>query len=179
MKKWLKLIIVFSFLFVGCSKEEPVLNRGSQDYIAYYKNIEENEIFYEESNFYQISAELVNKGNNTYNYYIFIDNPKIAMYDIKVLAVEKDVLLADSDTMQASIGIFENSGYSMIPYQVNAAEGFYKGLMLSGETDKDSIVIEMLVSWVGADRNTVYKEFISFTLDLNGIQTSHDDLEGN
>lgn len=178
MKKLLKLLITFSFLFVGCTKKNSTLDRGSQEYISYYKAIEENDVFNEDSNYYSINAELVDNGNGKYTYYIFIDDPKIAMYDIKVLAIEDGVSLSENQNMQASIGIFENSKYSMVPFQVNVESGYYKGLMLSGETNDSSKVFKLLVNWYGIDRKTSYREFISFTLDLNGIQRSHDDIEG-
>lgn len=176
MQKFLKLLITFSFLFVSCTNKKGTLNSRVQEYQNYFNAIQENEIFLYESENYSISAELVDKGNNVYSYYIFIDNPKIAMYDIKVLAVEKDSSF-NSNKMEASIGIFENQKYSMIPFQVNADEGYYKGLMLSGETNMNQPEFEMLVNWYSFDRQNTYREFITFTLDKTGIKLSHDDME--
>ena len=109
-------------------------------------------------------------------FYIFLDNPQIAMYDIKLLAIDLETTYRSSGTMAASLGIFEDDKYSLVPYQVNAQSGYYKGLMISGETTKDELDIGMLVSWYNIDRKISYREFIKFNLSLDGMIIPHDDI---
>ncbi len=176
MKKFSLIFILLISLF-GCSllNEKPEHKVG-EDYEVYYKAIEENDSFLFESSNYSINAEMVSLPSGKNIFYIFLDNPQIAMYDIKLLAIDLETTYRSSVTMAASLGIFEDDKYSLVPYQVNAQSGYYKGLMISGETTKDELDIGMLVSWYNIDRKISYREFIRFNLSLDGIIIPHDDI---
>ncbi len=177
MIKKISLIFIILISLFGCNiiNEKPE-NKSTTDYQSYYKALEDNDAFISNSNNYTINAEMVKLPSGKNIFYIFLDNPQIAMYDIKILAIDLDTTYETSITMAASLGIFEPDKYSLVPYQVNTNAGYYKGLMISGETVKDELDIGMIVNWYNSDRKGSNREFISFKLNLEGIVVPHDDI---
>ncbi len=179
MLKKISLAILTILLLTGCSmfpKKDDSKEKSASEYESFYKAINDHDTFSFQSNYYKLTGEIVSLPNGKYNYYIFLDNPQIAMYNIKLLAVEKGSNYLDSKNMAASLGIFGKEKYSLIPYQVFSEGGYFKGLMISGETDKNEIEIDMLVSWHGSERDKSYKEFLNFKLGIEGIIEQHDDF---
>ena len=179
IKKVLFIVIIITMV-IGCNiiDDNPV-DKSLNDYKAYYNSIEDNDYFNYESNYYSLSAEMIALSNGSYSYYIFLDNPQVAMYDIRILAIDLENDYETNETMAASIGIFEDEKYSLIPHQVNSESGFYKGLMLSGQTTKSEINLGLLVSWYSNDREKSHREFIKITLNQEGIVIPHDEITGD
>ncbi|MDO4702210.1 MAG: hypothetical protein Q4A47_06305 [Erysipelotrichaceae bacterium] len=159
MKKLL-LLSLSLFLF-GCGsvkeKEQPANIR----YKDIYKLIIDNDKFLDTSMYYDFSVDIVALKDGTYRYYVFIDNPQVAMYDIEVLMIDQDINTLDMETMSPSIGIYENKEYNMIPYQVNTENNFVKGLVLSGITTKKDIILKGVIQWKNSNRSITYKEYIT------------------
>lgn len=159
MKKLL-LLCLSLFLF-GCGsvkeKEQPANIR----YKDIYKLIIDNDKFLDTSMYYDFSVDIVALKDGTYRYYVFIDNPQVAMYDIEVLMIDQDIHTLDMETMSPSIGIYENKEYNMIPYQVNIEDNFVKGLVLSGITTKKDITLKGVIQWKNSNRSITYKEYIT------------------
>ena len=88
--------------------------------------------------------------DGSYRYYIILDDPKIAMYNVMMIAVENGVSYQECETMVPSFGIFEDR-VSLVPGQVNYEEGYVKGISISGQSDKDTMDLLILVRWKSSD----------------------------
>jgi len=164
------LTVLCSFLLTGCFMR----NDSSVNYAAYegfYKSVQDNDRFQDNSVYYSISAEMTTLADGTHRYYIFLDNAQIAMHDVVLLAVENDTNFEDATKMMPSIGIFESTDYSLIPNQSRVERGYVKGLVLSGESSEDTVDIHMLVEWRDKNKENAHREYLSFTIDQNGFNS--------
>lgn len=167
------LIVLMLVLLTSCNtyEEDETYSR----YESVYRSIIENDKFQSYSLNYEISGEVVENSEGMNYFYIFIDKPNIAMYDISAMAIEKDVEY-NSNHMAASVGVIEDENYSMIPFQYNKDQGFYKGIMLSGTSENTEINIDMVVIWHSLDLKNINKEFINFTINKDGIVELHEEI---
>ena len=125
MKK-LFLILIVLLSLCACQDEGKEMANPDDRYMYIIEMIGEHDSFQDASNYFDISAEMA-KIDGGYRYYITIDNPRIAMYDIEMLAIEKNVDYRN--TMAANVGIFEDKEYNMVPNQANIEQGFVKGIV--------------------------------------------------
>lgn len=163
----MKKIIIFLFtilILIGCEDIVRSNNSNDSSTIRYYDMIElidSNTNFSYASNYFDISGD-ISKIDEGYRYYVFVDDPKIAMYDIEVMTIEKGVDYTNK--MTANIGIFESEEYHMIPNQSDKKLGYVKGLSISGVTDKANVSLYVLVQWKNKNKNNTYREFLKLDL---------------
>lgn len=158
--------MVLILILCGCN----IINRqGSEEsnsrYTYLIDMLKEHGSFATSSNYFDIDVEMATI-NNGYRYYVIIDNPTLAMYDIEMLAIEPDKDY--SKTMAANIGIFDEKEYHMIPNQSNVEEGYVKGLVASGTTDLDEITLRIYVQFKNSDFTTVHNEYIELNCKYEG-----------
>ncbi len=155
MKKLL-LILLIIFL-VGCTSNKEPLDLSI--YKEYYKEIDNNTYFSDSSNNYSIKYEVTQVDNGAYRYYIFIDQPQVAMYDCVILVRENNIKYEAQTKMMPSSGIFDNK-YSLVPNQIDTAGGYPKGIILSGEIDSEKIYLDILIQWNNYSRFNKTTEYI-------------------
>lgn len=154
IKVSLCLLLLLSLF--GCKTKNN--NNANDKYIYIIESIKNNDKFASDSEYYDINVQMA-KINDGYRYYVTIDNPRISMYDIEVLAIEKD---SDYDvTMAASAGIFDEKEYNLIPNQHNSKDGFYKGVIISGTCSNPETILYIYVKYSSYDYSQVYNEYIS------------------
>jgi hypothetical protein len=145
-------------------------------YRIHYQSILNNPVFNQaQSEFFNIEAYLYELSANQYRFDVFIDEPRVAMYDVEVLAIVDDGLLVVSEQMMPSLGIFESAEYNLIPFQVDASRGFYKGLNLNGVVNREPIQLKVLVIWKDYFRIRSFRDFIEFNLSTRDIPTVIED----
>lgn len=180
MKKMTALLITCFLFFTGCGgkkKENPGVSKAKiEAYETYYQAVLDNPVFAGSSENYDISFEMNKIPDGSYRYYVIVDQPRTSMYDIVMIAVEDDIPYNKAKKMMPSSGIFENP-VSMIPGQVNKKDGFAKGVVMSGETKKDSVNLKILVEWSNKDNTEKKREFLSFRLDENGAEHQKQEKE--
>lgn len=157
MKKLFISLILLLALF-GCQKT----NSEETMYFDFMKLLQEREEFTSSSLNYNISYEITSIGDNKYRYFVTIDKPKIAMYDIEVMAIEqgKDY----SEDIAASAGILSKVRYNMIPNQSDVDKGYISGINISGESDKSNPTLLVLVQWHNRDLTIDYREYFRIEL---------------
>ncbi|MFI3284950.1 MAG: hypothetical protein R3Y57_07695 [Erysipelotrichaceae bacterium] len=178
MKKLMIYMLCALYLLSGCSTTTKT-DDSAQKYEDFQFLLNANENYQTNSNYFDITIDMSDLGNGEYRYYLFIDNPIVAMYDIEVIAIDIDQ--EDSTIMQPSIGIFESTVYNMIPFQYNLELGFSKGLMLSGTktftVDEDKLLtLNLLIQWYNEDRSSQTREYLSVSYRYVEEQV-HDDVE--
>ena len=167
MRKIAVLLLCIGLL-AGCTRTAVSDELMMASYEGYYLAVQDNERFQDGSDYYNLYGEMSKIGDGTYRYYVFLDNAQIAMYDVVMLAVENGIPFAEAETMMPSIGIFEKTDYSLIPYQSRPVSGYVKGLVISGESQEDSIDLKLMVEWRDQSRKNTYREYIAFTLTPSG-----------
>lgn len=160
MKRILIILLVL-FTLCGCKEIGKEDIDPNQRYFSLIENIKERDSFSSNSNYFDISAEIATI-DGAYRYYITIDNPRAALYDVEAIAIEKDVDYVN--TMAANVGIFEESEYSLIPNQKNPDKGYVSGLVISGVTTVPETTLYVYVSFKNEDYSQAHTEY--FKLDV-------------
>lgn len=170
-----KLItVLLAACLAGCTGNTNPADATLQTYTAYYDAIDTNTSFKEDSLYYSVTTEMTKMDDGTYRYYVLVNEPQIAMYSIVVMIVENDIAVNETSKMMPSTGIFDKA-YTMIPYQVNSADGFVKGIMLSGESDEPEISLKILVEWKDKTGENTIREYLMKTVTYGADA----DEEGN
>ena len=161
MKRLLAIFLCL-LLISGCSQnDDHTMDERYFDMLA----LLESEQNYQTPVNYAVSVELSATDDGNYRYYVIIDEPKIAMYEIQAMAiVEGDDY---SQTMAANVGIFEGVSYAMIPNQTNVDAGYVGGLSISGLTDHAPCRVLVMVRYrLEGDHESVIREYYSFDVNV-------------
>lgn len=163
------LILLFSlFLLIGCNKNsEEYSQEKLAMYGSYYKAVLENTKFEQVPVNFNLTYEVTQKNDGSYLYYLFVDMPKIAMYDVEMIVLEGLNDYSGSD-MQPTFGVFDETEFNMIPYQVNTEKGFVKGFVVSGDVQDLKGKLYAMVTWKDLTRLNQMREFVEVTLSLEG-----------
>lgn len=156
--------LVCLLLLSGCSKNTLNLEETKklEEYQESYNNLLTKEKFEQEPVEFDLSHEVSKLPDDTYRYYVIIDNPKVSMFDVKVLAIEEGT--DRNEVMAPSIGIFEDSNFNLVPSQVNKEGGFVKGVVLSGESINSTINLRMMITWNDKENKNHFKKFVQIQL---------------
>ena len=130
MYKKLVLVCVILLSVVGCN--QVTNNIGYDSYVHYYELVDQNSVFESYSEYFTTTVEITTLPSEEYRYYVFIDEPKTAMYNCVVLVRQDEIPFDMQDKMVPTMGIFDRQ-YNLVPNQVNTQEGYPKGLVVSGE----------------------------------------------
>ena len=159
MRSILNKIAILSCILLlwGCSFLPNKAQDADDRYFYLIDMLNEHENFSDASRYFSIETEMA-KIDNGYRYYIILEDPQLAMYDIELIAIEKDVDY--SQNMAASIGVFEDTQYNMIPNQSNVEDGYVKGLVASGISSKAETTLFVFVQFKNADYSIVHSEYL-------------------
>lgn len=153
-------------MLCGCTRnsKDNLNQAGIETYETYYTEVISNGHYTETSQYFTLSYEMIRVEDGSYRYYIILDDPKIAMYNVMMIAVENGVSYQECETMVPSFGIFEDR-VSLVPGQVNYEEGYVKGISISGQSDKDTMDLLILVRWKSSD-GTQMSAYIQHTVSM-------------
>ena len=171
MKKKITVLFLSLLLMVGCAKKDNSQEAAMTAYEGYYQSVLEATHFNESSQYFDVALDLVRMSSGIYHYYVVIDQPRIAMYNIKALVVEDDVPYEESVKMMPTLGIFGDDVYHMIPYQSNKDANYYKGIVLSGESDGSVQTIRLVIEWTDRNRSVYNRQYFEMALDYSKAGT--------
>ena len=158
MKK-LIIMMCLSLALVGCRKPVSPDENRRQKYESYITAIEDNENKLTISNNYDITIAINRISDSEYRYDVIIDNPRIAMYGVEVLVVERSIVgTVNGDKLMPCFGIFEDNIYNMLPNQHDIEKGFPKGITVGGVTNQSEITVYVLVAWTEQSQHTQKRE---------------------
>lgn len=174
MKKSGLLLIVLMIL-TACSGFDQKLDKESlMLYETYWKSLLNETQFQKNSRNFDISAEIVH-GESGYDYYVTVDNPKIAMYDVEIVVVEDGKRFDSVEEMLPSAGIFEKK-FNMVPNQTRTEKGFMEGAALARyDFEEPEVTLQILVSWKNYTKLDTFKEV--FELELKYEDETEKDSE--
>lgn len=152
MKKLL-IIVMCVIMLAGCQNKTRKLDDEKYDaYLTYYQSILDNEN--KELSCQDFDCELVvNRiSDKRYRYDVIIDNPRVAMYNMVIMAIVYDGTgEVNTKEMMPSIGIFEQEKYSMIPYQVDKEHYYVPGMDLSILSSESELTVDVMVAYEKKD----------------------------
>ena len=161
MKKLVLLLLLVCSLN-ACAVEVEKDISDEQRYFDLIEVIRSDQKFLEQSQYFEISTDMA-RIDNGYRYYIFIDNPRIALYEIEAMALVDGV---DYHKVVApSIGVLEDAIYNMVPNQTNTDKNYVKGLVLSGDCTTPNINLKMIVRWKDKTHSEYSSEYYAFGID--------------
>lgn len=162
-----KLVItgfVLLMILTGCNREQEAQRREQvNQYETFYRSLLNEDRFQTSSRNFKITAE-IDEVDGKYEYYITIEDPKIAMYDVQVMVVEDKVPFSSSNIMMPNAGIFESAS-TLIPNQARRDKGFMSGILLNhSDLTSPTVSLRILVSWKNYTNLETFKEVFEFNL---------------
>ena len=174
MRKLLLMFMMIVFL-AGCANNNESIDKLKLENYAYiYQTITDNDTFDTVADHFDMQVVMSLIGDNEYRYDIIIDNPQVAMYDIKMMAVENNMDYSLADKMMPSIGIFDDEEYNMVPYQVETSLGFVKGMVISGTTNAPVINLKIRITWKDYTKVEETKNYFNLTVDYFSQNATYD-----
>jgi hypothetical protein len=162
MKKNL-LILLLLLLLSSCKSSGIAADDHDTRYLYVIGMLRQHDAFIKTSEYYDIKGEIA-KIDGGYRFYVTLDNPRVAMYDIEVLAIEENVDY--SGMMAANIGVFDSNEYHMVPNQSNPDKGFAKGLVISATCLNPSAKLKIFVQWKNRDFSKTFSEYVEIEIRL-------------
>lgn len=168
MKKWTIILVALVFL-VGCNDKPDRDELLLEKYKTAYNDLVSNDKFETSSSFYDIDVAVNKIENNKFRVDAIIDSPTIAMYQVEIIAELDSKGVEQFEEVVPSLGIVDQANYNLIPYQVNKAEGFYAGLVVSGVSDKSQGEIILKITWTDYAETKSYEEYLKLAYDIEPV----------
>lgn len=146
----------------ACNQNKKQDSNAEEKYKYLIESLANYSEFSSGSIYYDLSVEM-SKIDNGYRYYVTLDNPRLSMYEVQIIAVEKGV--DHISTMAASSGVLD-SRYSLIPNQSKIDDGFVKGIVISGTSSLPSTTLNIYVDFYNRDYSKEYTEYIQMDVSV-------------
>lgn len=150
MKKILISIVCIAMLF-GCQKLKQNSSFNEYDMIV---DMLKNCQTFEKPNF-QVRL-IYNELDAGYRYDVIIDEVQFDMYDIEALCYNE----SSSDEMCPTIGLFDEEQYHLKKDYIDKANGFYKGIQLSGTSSQMNDVLLFIRFYTDEQLTCKYEKYI-------------------
>jgi len=159
----LMLVVLIALSFTACSNNNGKLEKEKVDnYLATYQTILDASNKATSSTNFDIELVINKISSTSYRYDVIIDNPKVGMYNISAMAVIDEITSkASTDEMMPNIGITNDDVYNMVPYQIDAANGFVEGVILSLLSSKDALRITVMVDFTNKENTKHVRQYIT------------------
>lgn len=162
MKK-ITLLMLCLVLLAGCNAAKKRDRESMNLYETYWKSLLNETQFLKESRNFNIEVDFI-KEPDGFEYYITVDQPRTAMYDVEIMVIENAESFSVSEEMLPSAGIFEQK-FNMIPNQVRNESNYKEGAILARqELQSDEISLRVLVTWKNYTKLDSFKEVFEFDL---------------
>ncbi|MGI6608331.1 MAG: hypothetical protein ACOX1F_05050 [Erysipelotrichaceae bacterium] len=171
MKKLLILLFLVIILS-GCNRDEPrQLDKEKYNaYLTYYSSILAAEDKQEKSECFDIELVVNKLSENEYRYDVIVDNPRVAMFNIKALAIIETLSLEiNQEKMMPSVGILDDSTYNMVPGQLDQKNGFYEGIILSLTSGESALRVSIMVDYKPLNDEKTIRQYFSLYIDYQEV----------
>ena len=160
MKKVLILALCMLCILSGCkngkvNNEQQKVYYGFKDALMNNGDLISSNIPFE----YEI---LIEETKGKYLYTVIVKNPQVAMNNIQMMILNPEDATKDIET--ATLGIYDETNYHMIPNQSNEKTGYYKELQLKGSSEHKDFKIYVTLAWKDSNQLIQYQVFFSFNV---------------
>lgn len=170
MRKLGIFCIMIVVLLSGCKrstkKEQEMLNnyKSFMEAIIDNKGAESTNIPFEHR------LEVTKSKDGMYEYSVTIHNPKVAMYDIEMMVLNKNI--DASKEWMPNLGLTDdvNEKYTMIPFQSKKEDGYYSGVQLGGQSSSPKFTLNVMVTWKDYAKLKTTKVFFNYTYEYQDEQ---------
>ena len=175
MKKIVLSLMIF-LLLVGCSNAQNIENEQLARYESYWNSLLNETTFMNASRNFNIEG-IIQKSGDLYEYYVVIDEPKTAMYDVEIMIIENKSRFDEYETMVPSVGIFD-AMINMVPYQVRKESNYREGAALGRqELSNDEVTLQIMVMWKNYTKLESFKEVFELSLKYETEVVETNDVE--
>lgn len=173
MRKLGILCLSALFLLSGCNSADKKEKEALSNYNSFMEAIIENKGAESTDVPFKHTLEVTKEDDGTYRYTITISDPKVAMYDIEMMAYDKTI--DSSKEWMPNLGVYGEAEvknkYTMIPYQSKSPD-YVKGIQLSGISSTPKISINCLVTWKDYVKLNTTKAFFNYTYEYKEPETA-------
>lgn len=136
-------IFLVCLLLLGGCKSDGTTSDNNVKYFNYIDLIINNNYVVSSNIPFDCSISVGKNEKEEYVYLVTIENPKIAMYNVEMMAlINTDI---GKDTMFPTVGVIDDDRYSMIPFQSNLERGFPGAIIVSGTSEVPEFTVNLLV----------------------------------
>lgn len=159
----LMILWIMALLLSACSEKDKSEQEFRYTYNSFVDSILDNNGADSIDIPFRHSLEVTKESSGEYRYAITVDEPRIAMYNIQMMAVDKS-----ASGQYPFIGLMQNEDqYSMIPNQENKEKYFVKGIILEGSSATPKFTLYVQVSWKDYAQINTSTVFFSYTYDYD------------
>lgn len=157
------LLCVLALCIGGCSQRSNSNQDFQYTYNSFVDSILDNNGADTKEIPFSHKLEVTKESSGEYRYAITIDNPRVAMYNIQMMVVDKS-----ASGQYPFIGLMSDETlYSMIPNQENKDKYFVKGIVLEGTSSTPKFTLLVQVSWKDYAQINTRSVFFSYTYDYD------------
>lgn len=152
MKKIL-LVIMSLLILTGCSnenKEVEIDDKYYKQYQKYEEKLNEAKDFETEITDFSIRLVVNETDQNEYRYDVIIDSPNVNMYYLQAIAKVEN----DENNSLPTLGVLEENSFSLVPNVIDKEKGIYKGVNLSGITNKSEFNVYVYLTYYLSENDT-------------------------
>lgn len=170
MRRLSIVCIVVMLLLTGCRNNHTDEAESLKTYETFIEAINNNKGIESKIIPFDYKLNVFKQKDNSYQYEIKIFNPRVAMYNIKMIAVDKAV--DANQNIYPCLGILGDDAsvsYNMIPFQGNAELGFIKMIGLDSVSREKQFTLNVMVTWENSDGVETSRVFFnsSFIEEVN------------
>jgi uncharacterized protein YceK len=96
MQRFVKILLCCAVLALSGCQKNTTDQAALEEYQTYFNTVSENVTFSDTSKNFACELEMTKVSDGTYRYYVVIDHPVSAMYDIVAIAIENDLKYEDA-----------------------------------------------------------------------------------
>lgn len=160
------MLCVAFLVLSGCSKHRTSDKEFKNTYNSFVDSIYDNNGVDSTDIPFSHHLEVEEDEDGRYHYQVTIDEPRIAMYQIQMMVVDKA-----STQEYPFVGLMkEEDPINMIPYQENKEKNFVKGIILEGVSTNPAFSLLVQVSWKDYAQIHTRTVFFSYTYDAKQAQ---------
>ena len=152
MKKLL-LVIMSLLILTGCSnenKEVEIDDKYYKQYQKYEEKLNEAKDFETEITDFSIRLVVNETDQNEYRYDVIIDSPNVNMYYLQAISKVEN----DENSSLPTLGVLEENNFSLVPNVIDKEKGIYKGVNLSGITNKSEFNVYVYLTYYLSENDT-------------------------
>lgn len=176
MKKKIALSIVVVMLLITLTsiivvilnrpKTNRLTNEDRNNYETLVKRLRSNVDFIDSSEFFTITTHVELGDDALYHYSVKIDNPRVGMFNVGIIAIDEAVENQVTDPYRHSVGVIGVNTFNMLPGQVDNELNYVSAFELGLKSEQSQMNMMIFVKWQNELGDVKYEQFIKKEIKL-------------